>query len=73
MWNLDDKLCILLEEDKTELIDFDEILPRYNKKAVHVLNGELIGLQVAWVLSHQREEFGFRLHVPNTDSLQQYS
>ncbi|RLQ92114.1 hypothetical protein [Planomicrobium sp. Y74] len=59
-------------EGKSKLLEFEDFMSRYNKLEADKIEEELQKLQDAEMIEFQREEFGFRILVTNTERLMEY-
>ena len=72
MDKLINKLCKLLHEGNSELIDFELITGAYSRKKTDATDHLLQQLQNERLLSYTREEYGFRIKVPNMNQLKNF-
>jgi len=69
MDKLIDKLCSLLKENRSELIDFNELTGTYSRKKVDAVAIQLDELKQAKLLSYIREDYGYRIKILNMPQL----
>lgn len=63
MDKLFNQLTKLLEPDKAELVDFDELIGTYSRRKVDAAAKQLDELEQAGLLTYQREDYGFRIKM----------
>lgn len=63
----------LLVEGKSQLLDFEDVMSRYNKIEADKIVVRLKTLEEAEIIQFQREEFGFRVLVSNMGQLKKYN
>lgn len=72
MDKLIDKLCSLLKENRSELIDFDELTGTYSRKKVDAVAIQLDELQQAGHIQFIREDYGFRINLYDVEALKNF-